>query len=171
VRLAFETPTACRDYAQFAEAYVAEAFSTLVVQRLPLRSRTLLETSLLADGRARTRVRVVPELHLPGAMARLIGDRAVYFDEVAVYDPATHSAAISIETPAGERVHAGGVARLCARGGELHLCFDGEVRVRVPGLGALIERRVVAEVERSCRDVFGVLIEYLQSREPGRVRG
>lgn len=170
MQLSFETKTSCTDYEQFAQAYLAEEFSELVVRRLPLRQRTLLESAALPDGRFRTRVRVVPELHLPEALARMVAGRVVFFDEIAVHDAATRSAEISIETPAGELVRAGGVASFAERAGELLLCFEGSVHVRVPGLGALLERLIVAEVKRGCDDVLQILKEYLEARdERGRV--
>lgn len=165
MRLSFETPTACIDHDQLAQAYVDEAFSTLVTQRLALRHRTVLEATALADGRLRTRIRIVPDLRLPEPMASLVAGHMVYFDEIAVHDPVAGTTEITIETPAGDLVRAGGVASFVEGRDGLVLRFDGSVEVRLPALGALIERRIVAEVQRGCEDVVGVLREYLAARQ------
>jgi hypothetical protein len=113
-------------------------------------------------------VRIVPELQLPAVLRQIVGERLVWYDEVTIYDDAARSAELVIESPAGERVRASGVARCHERDDDVVLRFEGEIAVHVPGLGAWIERWVVNEVTKRYREVGELLQRYVDSTRDDR---
>lgn len=161
MRFSFQVFTQRVDYLRYAQAYLDEAFDALVRETTGIRERTLLQQHVLPDGREHKRVRVVPELHVPAMFAHLAAGKALHYDEITLYDPATRTAEVCIETPAGHLLAVTGLARCSEQDGGVLLRFDGEVLVRVPGLGTLAERLIVAEVERRHREVAALLQSYL----------
>ncbi|HEX2675524.1 MAG TPA: DUF2505 family protein [Polyangiales bacterium] len=155
-------------YPRFAKAYDSEPFNAQVMRANKLRERTLIEAEQLPDGRQRKRVRIVPELQLPAVLRQIVGERLVWYDEVTIYDDAARSAELVIESPAGERVRASGVARCHERDDDVVLRFEGEIAVHVPGLGAWIERWVVNEVTKRYREVGELLQRYVDSTRDDR---
>ena len=87
-RFTVEVMTHGVSYPELAQAYVSEEFNELVKRANRLRERALIEAELLADGRQRKRVRIVPEVQLPASLPRLLGDHTIWYDEVTIYDDA-----------------------------------------------------------------------------------
>lgn len=136
------------DYEQFSVVYFSEQLNQEIVRAVHLKERVMLERVRLPNGHERMRVRVVPHVGLPGPIEKLLDGAEISYDEITVFDAQGRRATLSIESPAGDTVQVHGDVRLVAEPKGVRLLFDGEARVKVFGLGGLIERFMVAEIKR-----------------------
>jgi hypothetical protein len=152
------------DYERYARANDTAAWNAVIMRAHKLRERTLIEAHWRPDGRQHKRVRIVPDVPdtiVPEKYRPELAGRGIWYDEVTLYDPRERSADVTIESPAGERVRARGLARCIERDGGVLMCFEGEVSVKLVGMGAMIEKLVVAEVQRRYLEVGQLLQDFL----------
>lgn len=134
---------------RFVDTYFSEDFNDAVAPLAGLRSRTLVEERRLDDGTRERRVRMEPAVSLPPPIDRLVGRETISYDEVSRYQPAAQELGFHVESRAGERVAFAGVVRFHADGDGVRRVIDAELKIQAPlGLGAVVERFVLAETER-----------------------
>ena len=81
------------------------------------------------------------------AIKKLIGDHAVQYDEVTLFDPHTRTAQVLVHSLADKVLRVSADARFVDEpGGAVGLHVQGEVKASLFGLGGFIERHVSAEV-------------------------
>lgn len=147
------------DVDRFVEIYYSEAFNQSVAPISGMKERRLVEESTDGDGKIHRRVRLVPAVPIPAAFEKLIAGRAVTYDEVSVYDPKTKTARYRIDHKAGDRLRAEGTNTFVQDGpGAVKRIIDGEVEVRVFGVGALVERFIENEVKKG----YDAIASFLQ---------
>jgi hypothetical protein len=150
-------------FERYREVYFSEAFNRLAISAANLRERELCEHEVLPDGRESRTVRVVPDIALPAAIKKLFGERAIEYRELTVFDPKTRSARLDIKSPARDLVKVGGDVRFVEERGGVTLHFQGEVRVRVFGLGAMFEKIIVSQVKERYAAIGKMLQRYLDA--------
>lgn len=134
------------DVERFVDAYYSADFNRAVAASASLKVRELTSTRTLDDGTIERRVRMVPDVELPAPVRALVaGD--IEFYEVSVYDPRTKSARYHVESAAGDAVVVRGDVRFEKTGDDVLRTIDGEVVVKVFGLGGIIERLIASEVK------------------------
>ena len=129
------------------EVYFDPAFNAAVAPHAKLKSREIVETESLADGRVRRRIRMVPNVKLPRVLRALTKDAALSYDEVSVFDPSTQVARYHVESAAQARLQVEGEIRFFARGADAVRVIDGTLTVRVPGLAGVIEALIQRELD------------------------
>lgn len=160
------------DYPRFRQVYFSEQFNREVMTAVNLLERTTTEHVVARDGQERMRVRIVPKIALPGLIQKLLENNPISYDEITVFDPAARRASFAIETPAGEIVQVTGQARLLDEGDGVRLQFEGTARVKVFGLGGMIERFLVNEVTARYALVERALQRYVdEGRDLGGAKG
>ncbi len=147
MKFAVDIVTRGVDYPRFRRVYHSEEFNGEVAVAAKLKERTLLEHVKLPDGTERRRVHLVPHISLPAAIQKLFQDQPFSYDEVTVFNPQTRSATFAIETPAGETIQVTGEAHFIEEGGGVRLHFDGDARVKIFGVGMLVEKFLIGEVK------------------------
>lgn len=156
------------DYPRFRQVYFSEQFNREIVRAVNLQERTTTEHVIARDGKERMRVRIVPKVALPGMILKLLENNPISYDEITVFDPATRRASFAIETPAGEIVQVTGQAHLLDDGDGVRLRFEGDARVRLLGVGGMIERFLVKEVTERYAQVERALQHFIdQGRDLG----
>ena len=130
--------------------------------------RRLVEENTLADGRVQRRVRMVPNVQLPAALKKLIGDHEISYDEVSTFDPAKNEVEYFIDSKAKERVAVQGTIRFLASAGGVRRVIDGEVKAKVFGLGSVIEKLVESEVTKSYENIARIMQRYLDEDAASR---
>jgi hypothetical protein len=158
------------DLSRFRAIYFSRGFNDAVAREVRLIERTQREHVLQPDGTERMRVHVVPQIGLPRAIQALLRGHVISYDEITEYDPATQQARLHITSLAGDAVRVAGEARFTEEAGGVRLCFTGEARIRVLGLGGALERFLVREVTERYRHVEHVLQRFIDERhalEPG----
>ena len=152
---------------RFVESYFSEDFNAAVAALAGLKSRTLIDERLRDDGGRERRVRMEPAIALPPPIARLIGTQAISYDEVSDYDPLRQVVRFHVESRAQERVRFAGSIRLVVDGDGVRRFIDAELTVKAPlGLGAVIERFVIAETDKGYRRIGEFLQRWLDERAP-----
>ncbi len=161
MKLTVEVSTARVDPERYLRALETEAWNACVMRAQGLRERVVLERVTQGDGRIHKRLHVVPDLPLhvvPETYRAQLDHRGLWYDEVTLFDPRSRETHVRIESPAGSRLSATGIARLHERSDGVLLCFDGEIVVELAGLGGLLEKRIGAEVARRYQEL-GVLLQ------------
>lgn len=146
------------DYDRFAVVYFSDELNQEIVKAVNLKERVMVERAQLPSGHERMRVRVVPHVGLPRPIEKLLDGSQISYDEITVFDSVGRRATLSIESPAGETVQVQGDIQLAADAQGVRLRFAGEARVKVFGIGGLIERFMVAEIKRR----YGVVEKVFQ---------
>jgi hypothetical protein len=135
------------DYLRFRQVYFSEGFNREVMRVVNLAERTTVQHDVAPGGKEHMRVRIVPKISLPGVIQKLLDGAVISYDELTVFDPAARHATFAIESKAGDTVQVTGHARFTDDGDGVRFHFEGEARVKVFGLGGLIERFLVSEVK------------------------
>lgn len=137
------------DVDRFVEIYFSEAFNDAVAPISGMKERRLVAQTTDDQGLVHRRVRLAPAVPIPAPLERVVAGRAITYDEVSVYDPRTKSARYSIDHKAGDRLRAEGVITFLADGPDAaRRVIDGEIDVRIFGVGALVERFIETEVKK-----------------------
>src|SRR5271166_2588012 len=131
MEFAVEIVTQGVDYARFRRVYNSEEFNREVAHAAKLKERTLVEYVKLPDGKEQKRVRIVPNLTLPGAVQKLFPGGEFNYDEVTVLDPVSRTATYANETRAGDTIQVTGLARYLEEGNGVRLRFEGQAKVKV----------------------------------------
>lgn len=142
------------------------AFDAFIARELSLRTREVVSEVREGDVLRRT-LRVEPERDLPAPLLRVTGGRSLSYREHLVLDLKTATGSWSVEPDLlSGRLTASGTLRISAKEGGCIRHLAGEVRVRIPGLGKLAERFIVAELERSYARSAAATRRWLQERSP-----
>lgn len=153
---------------RFIAVYFSEHFNSEVAAISGLRTRTLVEEVIEADGRRRRRVRMHPNVTLPAAIKRFASEDQIHYDEVSSYDPARHEVRFKIDSKANDRIRFEGTIRFVAEGSGVRRVIDSEIDVNVPfGVGSVIERFIDAEVQKGYAKIQPFLQAYLDRHPDG----
>lgn len=167
MKLAFNLSVDGIDFNDFREIYFSEEFNQMTLGAAKLRERRLEHFEVMPDGRELRRVRMVPDVSLPGPVQKVVGNQEIAYSEVSHFDPRTRRAAIHVESPAGERLRVKGEAQFTETGSGVEMAFDGDVRVQIFGLGTVIEKLVVSQVKQRYSAVGSELQRYVSTtRKP-----
>lgn len=133
---------------RFEEVYFDETFATALAATLKL-GRTLVRLERTPERIVR-HVRIEPEREIPAPVAKLLGGKRFAYVEELDYDVARHAGRWRIIPNVLEgKVDAGGTFELLAGGNGVKRRLLGDISVSVFGIGGLVERIVVSELERS----------------------
>lgn len=149
------------DVERFADTYFSEEFNNAVARHIGLKERRLVEEEPAGANKVRRRVRMVPAVELPKPVKKLIGDHEISYDEVSVYDAEKHEVDYHIESGAQDRVQVRGVIRFVPHKEGVRRVIDGEVEVKVFGLGGLIERLIESEVQKGYEKIGAFMQRWL----------
>lgn len=135
--------------AQYGELYFDEAFNEYLCKSVNL-TREVKEKVVTGDKLKRVTM-VIPDRQIPAPVARVVKMNRLEYEETLEYDMSAFKGAWSIHVPGpiGSKVSVGGqfVFREVAGGVERELW--GEINVKVFGVGSVVEKLIVADVEKS----------------------
>jgi Protein of unknown function (DUF2505) len=149
------------DYPTFRRVYYSEEFNQQVSQAAKVKERFQQEHVVLPDGKERRKVHVVPRVHMPLAVQKILNGQEIAYIETTVFDPTTRSATFDVESPAGEKVSVIGVARFIEESGGVRVHFEGEAKVKVFGIGTIAEKYIVNEVTERYRTIEKLLQQFI----------
>ena len=153
---------------RFVATYFSEDFNNAVAKVTGLRTRTLVEEKVHADGRRERRVRMHPQVTLPAAIKKWASEDQIHYDEVSTYDPARQEVRFRIDSKANDRVRFEGVIRFQADGSGVRRLIESEVDIKAPfGVGTLIEKFIEVEVQKGYAKVQPFLQQYLNTHPNG----
>ncbi len=153
---------------RFIATYFSEHFNTEVAAVSGLRTRTLVEEVIAADGRRRRRVRMHPDVKLPAPIKRFVSEEQIHYDEVSTYDPQRREVSFKIDSKANDRVRFEGTIRFVAEDTGVRRLIDSEIEVKAPfGVGTVIERFIEVEVGKGYAKIQPFLQSYLDRHPDG----
>ncbi len=152
---------------QWRAAYHSPAFNCIVAEQTKLRERTVVEQNILPDGKEQLKIRVVPDISLPGPVLKLVGEDEIAYTEVTTFDPRTKSTRLDIESKADKSVRVGGDVSYQVEGSGIRMRFDGKVEVKVFALGGLIERLIASEVRKRYGQIEPLLQRFVDEQRFG----
>lgn len=141
-RLRRVTPSRCAEL--FFDARFVQATKTVAG------ARSLEETDRREEGpRVHRRIRVVPERVVPSPLRALLREEVAFIED-SVFD--RESLTVEWRSTASvwsDRLDVRGTTTFRAAGAEVERRIVGEVRVRVSGIGGMIERLVVGDMKET----------------------
>lgn len=145
----------------FEACYFDEKFNEALCRHARL-TRTL-RTLIRDDGRLVRAVHVVPDRQLPGPVAKVLGVGQLGYTEHVRYTFGSYAVDWRVEPDVlADKVASNGTVtfREDGRGGVVRT-VQGEVVVRIFGLGGTVERFIVADLEKSYADAARFMAEYM----------
>ena len=152
------------DVSGWRDAYYSEGFSQLVVAETKVRERTVQERTIFPGGGERCRVRVVPDVALPGPVKKLVGEEEIAYTEISSFDPGSRCGQLEIDSPAGTDVRLAGAISYLLDNGGVEMRFAGEVKVKVFAVGGLVERFIAGEVRKRYSALEPLLQRYVDQQ-------
>ena len=153
---------------RFVATYFSEDFNNAVAKVTGLRTRSLVDEQVHADGRRERRVRMHPQVTLPSAIKKWASEDQIHYDEVSTYDPARQEVRFRIDSKANDRVRFDGVIRFQPDGSGVRRLIESEVDIKAPfGVGTLIEKFIEVEVQKGYAKVQPFLQQYLDRHPAG----
>ncbi|HEY2511332.1 MAG TPA: DUF2505 family protein [Polyangiaceae bacterium] len=149
--------------ADYEALYFDEPFAIALCEKVKL-GRTLLRLDR-TEGRLVRHVRCEPVRDIPGPIAKLLGDkRFSYVEELEFELGKLHGRWRVVPNIATDKVDAKGTLEFRAIPGGVKRLVAGEIKVSVFGIGGLVEKFVVAEVEKSYADAAVFTRDYLAKK-------
>jgi len=148
--------------ADYEALYFDEAFNTALCKSVKL-ARTL-EKRELKDGRLQRVVRIAADRELPATVAKVIGASRIEYAEHLDYRMGSyHGLWKTISSVLTEKVDSHGTFGFATTRDGVMRVVEGEVNVKIFGIGGVIERFIVADVERSYDDAAHYTQKWLDS--------
>jgi hypothetical protein len=149
--------------AEYETLYFDEPFAIAMCEAVKL-ARTLLKLERTPDRLVR-HVRCEPVRDIPGPIAKLLGGRRFsYVEELDFELGKGRGKWRVVPNVATEKVDAAGTLTFLPADGGVLRSVTGDIKVSVFGVGGLIEKFVVGEVEKSYADAATFTRSYLAKR-------
>jgi hypothetical protein len=153
------------DYARFSRVYFSEPFNRELVTAIDLKERTIRERTELPDGKLRLRVYIAPRVDLPAVIEKIVKGYTIGYEETTLYDPATGRAQSSVQTPGGDLLHVDAETHFTAVLEGVRTHIEMQVKVKLFGVGGLVERFVCSETQKRYRLVEAALQRYIDENK------
>lgn len=161
MKLAVDTTFRNVTLERFVEVYFSEDFNNQVAKISGLKSRVLVQEKLHADGSRDRRVRMEPNVTLPAALQKFVGNQPITYDEVSFFDANKKTVTYRIDSKANDRITVKGTITFAAAGSGVRRVIDGVIDVNVFGLGGVVEKFVEAETQKGYAKIAVFLQDYL----------
>mgnify|MGYP001583559842 CR=1 FL=1 len=134
--------------ADYEKLYFDEPFNEAMCKALGLQ-RTLVDRKE-EGGRMRRVVRVSPDREIPGPVQKVLGGAKIEYTEHVDYALGSGRGTWkTISSLLTDKVDSQGSIAFAERAGHVERVVDGDIKVSIFGLGGLVEKFIVADVEKS----------------------
>lgn len=149
--------------ADFERLFFDEEFNIALCRALKL-DRVLVKREE-KDGVIARAVRVGPEREIPAPVAKVLGAVKIEYTEYLDYKFGSYRGTWkTVSSLMTDKVDSSGTFSFRAQGDGVLRLVEGEVKVRVFGLGSIVERFIVADVERSYQNAAQFTEEWIAKR-------
>jgi hypothetical protein len=150
------------DVAGFERLYFDEAFNEALCEAVGLKRRLI---RLHTQGTNIVReVQITPEREIPAPVAKILGGQAIAYTETVQYELGSGRGRWQTQSSVlADKITSDGEIFIKSAGGGIERQVVGHVTVRIFGLGGLIERFIVADVESSYEQAAQFTQKYLAS--------
>ncbi len=136
------------ELAQYEKLYFHEPFNVELCEATRL-ERTLVKFQKKGKKLERV-VKVAPDREIPAPVAKVLGTSKLEYSEHVTYDFGSYVVHWRTEPAVlRDRILSSGTFTFQARPGGVARIVDGTIEVKIFGLGGLVERFIVADVEKS----------------------
>lgn len=135
--------------ADYEKLYFDEDFNIALCKAVNL-DRTLLKREEKGKHLSRS-VKVSPrDREIPGPLVKVLGSSRIEYTEQVEYDFGSYKGTWkSISSVMTDKVESSGIFRLEQAGDGVKRVIEGDIKVKVFGVGGVIERFIVADIEKS----------------------
>ena len=134
--------------AQYEHLFFDEAFNIALCKAVKLARN--LESRTVEGGRLERACRIGPDREVPAPVAKIIGAKRIEYTEHLDYTMGSFKGVWkTISSVLTDKVESAGTFTFEGRGNDVVRLVDGDVKVKIFGLGSVVERFIVADVERS----------------------
>jgi len=149
--------------ADYEALFFDETFNTALCKAVRL-ERTLVKREL-EGGRLTRALRISPDREIPGPVAKVIGASKIEYTEHINYTYGSHKATWRTDSSIlPDKVESSGALGFLERGGKVVRWVEGDVKVKIFGLGGIVERFIVADVEKSYDNAADFTRRWLKER-------
>ena len=150
---------------EYETIYFDDAFNVAQCEAVKL-ERIVLRYDRTAEKVLRS-VKCIPARELPGPVAKLIKDNKFSYVEELEYEVGKYRGRWrTIPNVATEKVDAAGTVEFAeAPGGGVRRTIRGEIKVAIFGVGGIVEKFVVNEVQRSYEDAAAFTIKWIADKK------
>lgn len=134
--------------AQYEALYFDEAFNEALCKSVNLQ-RTVLKLDR-SPQRIHREVKVSPDRDVPAPVAKIIGSSKLEYTEHVDYTFGSfHGTWVTISSVLTDKVDTRGTMAFSADGTGVRRVIDGDINVKIFAVGGIIEKFIVADVEKS----------------------
>jgi hypothetical protein len=134
--------------ADYEKLYFDEEFNAALCVAVKL-NRTLMKRDLAAGNFTRI-ARIGPEREIPAPVAKIIGASRLEYTEYVDYKWGSNKGSWRTESAIlTDKIESAGHFGWEKRGDGVMRWVDGEIKVKIFGLGGVVERFIVADIEKS----------------------
>lgn len=134
--------------ADYEKLYFDEGFNAALCQAVGLQ-RTPLKFEDQPE-RVHREVKVAPDRQIPGPVAKVLGGARIEYTEIVDYSKPSHRGTWkTVSSLLTDKVDAKGNLTFRAEGSGVVRVVDGEIKVGIFGLGGVVEKFIVEDVEKS----------------------
>ena len=137
--------------ADYEKLYFDEDFSIALCKEVKLaRSLKSLETKDVHLSRA---VTVGPEREIPGPVAKIVGANRIEYTEYVEYDMGSYKGEWkTISSVLTDKIDTKGTFEFQEVSGGVKRIIHGDIKVKIFGIGGVVEKFIVSDVEKSYND-------------------
>jgi hypothetical protein len=136
------------ELAAYEQLYFDEAFNEALCKSVKL-ARAVLKRDL-TNGKLERQLRVGPDRELPPAAAKFLGSNKIEYTEFVDYTFGKHSGAWrTVSAIMTDKIESSGTFGFSAKGSGVLRWVEGEIKVKMFGVGGVIEGFIVSDVKKS----------------------
>lgn len=133
----------------FWRLYFDDEYKEALDREMDLAEHVILEDTPRGDRRL-IRARITPRREVPRAVQKVIKSATLGYEEERLYDAQRSQIDWkALHAALGSRFHCQGLFRVDPEGDGCRRVLEGEIRVKILGVGKLIERGIASDVERT----------------------
>ncbi len=149
--------------ADYERVYFDETFNEAMCKAVRLERKLVRRDE--TGGRLVRVVRVAPDRQLPAPVAKILGGAKIEYHEHLDYQLGSYRGSWRTEPSLlVDKIESRGTFGFEARGSSVLRWVEGEVKVKIFGVGSVIERFIVGDVEKSYDDVAAFTRQYLADK-------
>ncbi len=151
--------------ANYEKLYFEETFNIALCEALRMGRK--LELREEANNVLTRRVRVSPQREIPGPVAKLLGGRSIDYFETVIYTWGTMKGTWTTESSVlADKIESFGTFQFLKHPQGVLRVVEGEVKVKVFGVGGVAERFIVADVERGYQAAASFTNRWIEEHKP-----
>ena len=149
----------------FVKMYFSVAYNNAIAPIVSLKERRIDSEVHLENGRTERRIFMAPDVALPSVLAKMAAHASIAYTEVSVYDPQTYTVKYHIESAAQKMISVSGQVMFIADSTAVRRRIQGDVHVKILGLGHVIERLIASETQKRYDAVHVFTQDYIDSHQ------